>query len=280
MPDTKKVKQINLEEIIREKNPRLLKILPGFVIRYIKRIIHQDEFNDFLHLTKDEYAHDFVKAALKFFEITVQCEGLENIPDQGGCIVVSNHPLGGIDGIAVMNGVGQRREDIKALVNDLLMNLENVSSLLVPINKHAKNLTENVKLIEQSYASDECIIIFPAGMVSRKQKEGIKDLEWKKSFISKSIKYKQKIIPIYVEASNSRFFYNLGAIRKKMGVKANLEMFYLVDEVFKQKGKTIKLTVGKPISYSSFTKEKSTLEWAQKVKEHVYTLKINNNKIF
>lgn len=280
MSENKKVKQINIEEIIKEKNPRLLKILPKFVLRYIKRIIHEDEFNQFLQLTKDDYAHDFVKSALAFFQITVNIEGLENIPENGGCIVVSNHPLGGIDGIAVMNGVGQRRKDIKALVNDLLMNLENVSSLLIPINKHAKNLTENVKLIEESYASDECIVIFPAGMVSRKQKEGVKDLEWKKSFIAKSVKYKQSVIPIYVEASNSSFFYNLGAFRKKIGIKANIEMFYLVDEVFKQKGKTIKLTVGKPISYSSFTKEFSTLEWAQKVKEHVYRLKINSNKIF
>lgn len=280
MTQEKKIKQINLEEIIREKNPRLLKILPKFVLRYIKRIIHQDEFNEFLQVTKDDYAHDFISAALRFFDITVECSGSENIPENGGCIVVANHPLGGIDGIAVMNGVAERRKDIKALVNDLLMNLENVAGLMIPINKLAKNLTENVKLIEQTYAANECLVLFPAGLVSRKQKGIVKDLEWKKSFISKAVKYQQTVIPIHVEASNSSFFYNVGVIRKKLGIKANIEMFYLVDEVFKQKGKSIKLTIGKPIQYSSFTKEHTPLEWAQKVKDHVYELKNNPEKLF
>lgn len=276
----KKIKQINLEEILREKNPRLLKILPKFVIRYIKRIIHQDEFNEFLHFTKDHYGLNFITAALDFFEIKVECVGIENIPEAGGCIIVANHPLGGIDGIAVMNGVAQRRTDIKALVNDLLMNLENAASVMIPINKYAKNLTENVKLIEQTYAANECLVLFPAGLVSRKQDGIVKDLEWKKSFITKAIKYQQVVVPIYVEASNSSFFYNVGVIRKKLGIKANIEMFYLVDEVFKQKGKTITLTIGAPINYSAFTKKNSALGWAQEMKNHVYNLKYNHQKIF
>lgn len=247
-------------------------MLPGFVLNYIKRIIHQDELNEFLNLTKDVYAHDFVSAAMKNFQINVISEGAENIPQNGGCIVVCNHPLGGIDGIAVMSEIGKRRKDIKALVNDILMNLENLSSLLIPINKHAKNAAENLKQIDQAYASDECIIVFPAGLVSRRQKGKIKDLEWKKSFISKAVKYQRNIIPIHIEARNSNFFYNLASLRKKIGIKANIEMFYLVDEVYKQKGKFIKFTIGKPIPYKTFTKLHSDLCWAEKVKEHVYEL--------
>lgn len=266
------MQKIDLEEVIRNKNPRLLKMLPGFVLRYIKRIIHQDELNVFLQKTKDVYAHDFVSAAMKNFQIQVICEGEENIPEQGGCIVACNHPLGGMDGIAVMNEIGKRRKDIKALVNDILMNLENLTSLLIPINKHAKNAAENLKQIDQAYASDECIIVFPAGLVSRRQKGEIKDLEWKKSFISKAIKYERNVIPVHIEARNSNFFYNLASLRKLLGIKANIEMFYLVDEVFRQKGKFIKFTIGKPIPYTAFTKINSDICWAEKVKAHVYAL--------
>lgn len=248
-------------------------MLPGFVLSYIKRIIHQDDLNKFLQQTKDDYAHDFVNATLKIFEIQVISQGLENIPKEGGCIIACNHPLGGMDGIAVMKEVGKVRKDIKALVNDILMNLENLSGLLIPINKHGKNATESVKFINQTYASEQCIIVFPAGLVSRKQEGKIKDVEWKKSFITKAIEYKRNVIPVYVDARNSNFFYNLALFRKKIGLKTNIEMFYLVDEAYKQKGKSIKLTVGLPISFTNFTKNHSDLYWADQVKEHVYGLK-------
>lgn len=274
------MQKIDVEKVIRTKNPRLLKMLPGFVLSYIKRIVHQEEFNEYLQLTKDVYAHDFVSETLKNFQIQVISEGSENIPEQGGCIIACNHPLGGIDGIAVMNEVGKKRKDIKAMVNDILMNLENLSTLLVPINKHAKNLAENVKRIDQAYASDECIIVFPAGLVSRRQKGKIKDLEWKKSFITKAIKYKRNIIPVHIDARNSNFFYNLASLRKLIGIKANIEMFFLVDEVYKQKGKFIKLTIGKPIPYTAFTKECSDLCWAEKVKSYVYDLGKGEKKQF
>ena len=266
------MQKIDLEEVIRGKNPRLLKMLPGFMLSYIKRIIHQDELNEFLHETKDVYAHDFVKAILDNFQIQVISEGVENIPEQGGCIVACNHPLGGIDGMAVMSEIGKKRSDIKALVNDILMNLENLGSLLIPVNKHAKNAEDNVKRIDETYASDACIVVFPAGLVSRRQKGKIKDLEWKKSFVTKAIKYKRDIIPIHIAARNSNFFYNMASLRKVIGIKANIEMFYLVDEVYKQRGKFIKLTIGKPIPYTTFTKEHTDLFWAEKVKEQVYEL--------
>lgn len=266
------IRQIDIEDIIARKNPVLLRLLPLPVLQYIKRIVHQEEFNRFLQLTRNEYAHDFVTAALTNFQIQVITEGLENIPKEGGCIVVCNHPLGGIDGIAVMKEIGAVRKDIKALVNDILMNLENLNSLLVPINKHGKNGADTVKYIDQVYASNECVIVFPAGLVSRRQNGIIKDLDWKKSFITKAIKYQRNVIPVYIDACNSNFFYSLASIRKTIGIKANIEMFYLVDEVYKQKGKFIKLTIGKPISYTTFTKMHTDLYWAGKVKEHVYNL--------
>lgn len=275
MKHTKEIHQIDLEKIIRNKNPKILKIVPKFILRYIKKIIHQDELNRLLMETKESYGLDFIKDALNHFQIKVISEGSENIPQNGGCIVVCNHPLGGIDGIAVMNEVGKVRPDMKAMVNDLLMNLENLNHMMIPVNKHGKNAIQNIRDIDTVYASGECIIIFPAGLVSRKQHGHVSDLEWKKGFISKALKYKLNIIPVFIEAGNSSFFYNLASFRKKIGIKTNIEMFYLVDEVYKQKGKTIKIKIGKAIPHSLFTKAQTQYEWAQKVKNHVYKLKDN-----
>ncbi len=276
MSQEKEIQQIDVEKIIKDKNPRLLKFLPSPILRYIKRVVHQDEFNDFIIQTKNDHNQKFVESAIKNFQVNVSSIGLENIPEHGGCIIASNHPLGGLDGIALMHEVEKRRKDIKALVNDILMSLKNLNQLLIPINKHGKNALESVRQIDQSFASDECIIVFPAGMVSRKQSGEIKDLEWKKSFITRAIKYKRNIVPVYIEAKNSNFFYNLALFRKKIGIKANIEMFYLVDEAYKQKGKDIKLTFGLPIPYTIFTKDHTDLYWADKVKDHVYGIKKGN----
>jgi putative hemolysin len=274
------IHQIDINQVIKNKNPKLFKLLPKFIISYIKKIIHQDELNNFFINAKDIYLHDYIKEIIKFYELNIEYSGLENVPENEGCIVVANHPLGGLDGIAIMNTIGFKRLNLKALVNDLLLNLSNMKELMIPINKIGKNNIQNSKRIDEFFASDECIILFPAGMVSRKQKGKIKDLEWKKSFVTKAVKYQKNVIPVYVEAKNSNFFYNLAALRKKIGIKANLEMFFLVDEVFKQKGETIKLTFGKPILHSTFTKEMTQIEWANKVKEHVYALKENPLKEF
>ncbi len=276
---SREVIQIDLEKVIRGKNPRLLKWLPRFLLSYMKRIVHQDEFNDFLLRTKDVMDHKFIDAAILDFGVVLISEGLENIPKEGGLIIVANHPLGGIDGIALMCEVGKRRTDQKAIVNDILMNLENMASLMIPVNKHGKNAAVSIAQIDQSYASEGCTIVFPAGLVSRKQNGKIEDLEWKKSFVTKAIKYKHDVIPVYIDAQNSGFFYNLARFRKTMGIKANIEMFYLVNETYKQKGKAIKITVGSPISYEKFTKENTDQQWAQKVKEHVYGMK-NGKSVF
>lgn len=274
----KNKQQIDVEEVIKLKNPKLLKVLPRFVLKYIKKIIHQDEMNQLLDETVFDYELDFIKKALIHFQLKIESVGLENIPKKGSCIIACNHPLGGLDGIAVMNEVGKVRSDMKALVNDILMNLKNLSTLLIPINKQGKNSIENSKRINNAYLSDECLILFPAGLVSRKQKGQIKDLEWQKSFVTKAIKFKQDIIPVYVEAQNSNFFYNLALIRKKVGLKTNLEMFFLVDEVYRQKGKTIRITFGEPISHNWFTDDKTHFEWANEIKNHVYRLGSNSKK--
>lgn len=258
--------------MIKGKSERLAKWLPGFVVSYIKRIVHEDEINEVMQNTGHLRGLEFVNAVMVELEMTVELDGAENIPKTGGCILAANHPLGGLDGIAFMQAVGQVRPDMKFLVNDILLNIENFQPLFLPVNKHGSNARAALTMIDEAYASDEATLVFPAGLVSRKLPEGIADLEWKKSFIAKSVKYQQDVIPVHIGGRNSSFFYNLSNIRRKLGVKANLEMFYLADELFKQKGKTLKLTIGKPISYTTFSKGKNQQEWADEVRRRVYDL--------
>ncbi len=267
-------KFIDVKKAIAGKNPGLLKFLPNFLLRYIIRTVHQDELNVAVERNKHRIGHDFVDAAMEEFKAIPVVVGEENIPKTGGVIMAANHPLGGLDGIAFMDVVGEYRKDLKFFVNDLLMAFKNLSSILIPVNKHGKNSTEYSKKFEEIYASSACLLLFPAGLVSRKQSDGrIEDLVWKKSFITKSIQYQKNIVPVFINGSNSNFFYNLAYWRKKIGIKANIEMFFLVDEMYKQRGKTITFTFGEAISWETFTKNQSAEYWSEKVKQHVYALK-------
>jgi putative hemolysin len=214
-----------------------------------------------------------VDAAVEVFGPQVKVKGEENIPKDGGIIMAANHPLGGLDGIAFMKAVGAYRSDLKFFVNDLLMQIKNFDTIFIPVNKVGKNSPEYIAKIEEIYEHENCLLIFPAGLVSRKQKDGsIQDLVWKRSFIQKSIQHKKNIVPVYIEPKNSNFFYNLAYWRKKIGIKANIEMFFLVDEMYKQKGKDITFIFGKPISWTTFTSNHTPEYWSEKVKQHVYAL--------
>ncbi len=263
---------INLEDLIRSKNPRLLKILPGFLLNYIKRVIHQDGVNEIIYKYGDKYGIDFVNAVLAHFGVIIKEERVFDIPATGRYIVAANHPLGGLDGLALMSVVSKRRTDIKFIVNDLLLNLENLKPLFIPVNKFKKNTIDVSKLIDETYKSDQIVLTFPAGLCSRKQSGKITDLEWKKSFITQAKKYKRDIILANINGRNSNFFYNLANVRKLLGVKQNIEMFYLVDEMFKQKDKIINIKFSKPISYESLSEEFKDIEWAEKLKQKTYLL--------
>jgi len=262
---------IDVENVIRSKNPKLLKYLPKFIINYLKRIIHQDEMNATIYKHRDKFGLDFVDATMKDFNIKVEVEGLENIPSKGRCILVANHPLGGIDGMAFFQAVGKVRRDLVFPVNDLLLALPGLKILYVPINKHGLN-TQNIAIIEKTFASEQAILYFPAGLCSRKKRGQIIDLEWKKTFISKAKKYQREVIPTYINGRNTNFFYNLANFRKFLGIKINFEMLYLVDEMYKHQNKTIKIIFGKPISYKTFDNTLKDTQWAEKVKQEVYAL--------
>ncbi len=287
MTDKKEIKEkvqiteqyLNITEVIRSKNPGLVKLLPNFVLNYLKRIIHEKDLNSAIFRNRDLFGVNFVDAIIKEFGAIIKVTNPENIHKTGRYIIASNHSLGGLDGLTLMNVIGKVRKDIVFPVNDILMFLPNLNELFIPINKHGKN-TENINIIDKTFESDTLILFFPAGLVSRKQKHGIMDLEWKKTFISKAVKYKRDIIPVYIDGKNSNFFYNLANLRKKLGIKANIEMLYLVNEMYKQKNKTINIIIGKPISYKTFDKSLRFNEWAQKIRKYVYSLSKNKNLTF
>lgn len=270
--EEEQVKFIQVREVIRKKSTKLAKWIPSPLIGYLERIIHEDEINDIMTRFRDLYGLDFVDALIADLGVNVVLEGAENIPVEDSVIFASNHPLGGLDGIAIMQAIGRYRRDVKFLVNDILMNIRNLEPLFVPVNKVGGQAKSGIMAIDQAYASDNALLVFPAGLVSRKIKGKITDLEWKKSFISKSKKYKRDIVPVYIDGRNSNFFYNLARLRQKLELKVNIEMLYLPDEMFSQRNHTVTIRVGKRISYQEFDRSKSEREWAHQVRERVYRM--------
>ncbi len=270
--EEEQVKFIQVREVIRKKSPKLAKWIPSPLISYLERVIHEDEINDIMTRFRDLYGLDFVDALIADLGVKVVLEGAENIPVSDSVIFASNHPLGGLDGIAIMQAIGRHRRDVKFLVNDILMNIRNLEPLFVPVNKVGGQVKSGIMAIDQAYASDNALLVFPAGLVSRKLGGKITDLEWKKSFISKAKKYKRDIVPVYIDGKNSNFFYNLARLRQKLGLKVNIEMLYLPDEMFSQRNHMVTIRVGERIPYQEFDRSKNEREWAHHVREIVYRM--------
>ena len=264
--------QIDIENIIAKKNPKLLKRLPRFVIKYLLRIIHQEEINKFLRKSANDFDLDFVNATIKYMQVNTEIHGIENIPDSGRFVFAANHPLGGLESLVFMREVARKFPNIKFPVNDILMALKNLNGIFVPLNKHGMQSRDAASELDMVFESDNQVLFFPAGLCSRKIKGQVCDLKWHKTFVAKAVKTNRDIIPVYIGGRNSNFFYNLANFRTFLGIKANIEMLYLVDEMYKQKGQTIKIIFGKPISYKSIDKSKNYNEWAAYFRGKTYEL--------
>ena len=268
------ITQIDIKQVLRQKAPSAARKIPGFMVDYLIRTVHQDELNEILRRYHDKDGVAFMQELIGYFDLNLELVNEENIPAEGRYIFASNHPLGGLDGICLSAIIGGRFDGkIRYLVNDLLLYLSNLRSIFVPINKHGAQGKKNAELIEKAYASDNQIITFPAGLCSRKQNGKIQDTEWKKSFIQKAVEYRRDIVPVFFEGRNSTFFYRLANMRKALGIKMNYEMIYLPDEMFKSKHKTYSIHFGKPIPWQTFDSSRKPAEWAEWVKEIVYNLK-------
>jgi putative hemolysin len=267
----KTTKHVDIKKVLKDKSPKLHKYLPGFILNYVIKKLHQDDINYGINKLEDKYGHDFNKAGLDYVGAKVKWSGLENIPKTGKVIIAANHPLGGLDGMALIHAVSNVRQDTVFFVNDILKNLENYGDLFVGVNKVGNSSSSALKVVVDEYSTEKAILVFPAGLVSRMQKGKIKDLEWKKSFVSKATQYGSPIIPTFIYGQNSKFFYNFALWRKRLGIKANIEMFFLPDEMFSQTNKDIHIQFGPPIPASVFDESRTHRQWAQVVKEYIYS---------
>jgi len=267
-----KKKFIDIDKVLKEKTKTAYKFLPRFLINWLKRKLHEDDINKGMLHMEQFHGLEFNQSVLDFFHVKVECLGLENLPKEGGVIIAANHPLGGMDGMSLIKAIGLVRSDVRFIVNDVLKNLKNYGDIFVGVNKVGNvKSRDSLQVVEQVYATESAILVFPAGLVSRKFSDRIRDLEWNKSFINKAIKYNKPIVPVYIEGENSKFFYNFARWRKRLGIKANIEMLFLPDEMFKQKGKTIKLHFGKPVEPSLFYTVRTPQEWTEIMYKYIYS---------
>lgn len=269
-------KTIDIDKILKSKMGTKSRYVPRPLVTWLKHITHQDQVNKFLWDNKDLVGTDWLVACVKYLDMSLEIRGQENLPDKNDgklYTFVSNHPLGGIDGVAIGSIIGRHYDNkFKYLVNDLLMNLPGLAPLCIGINKTGSQSRNFPAMVETGFSSDDHMVMFPAGLCSRKIDGKIQDIPWKKTFITKSVEHKRDIVPIHFSGHNSMFFYRLANICKMLGIKFNIAMLFLVDEMYKNRHQSFQITIGKPISWQTFDKSKTPTQWAQEVRARVYQL--------
>lgn len=269
-------KTIDVGEILRSKMGAKARFVPSPLVSWLKRIAHQDEVNKFLWDNRELVGTPWLEECVRYLDMTLEIEGEENLPpkDDGKLYTfVSNHPLGGIDGVALGSIIGRKYDDkFRYLVNDLLMNLPGLAPLCIPINKTGNQSRNFPAMVEAGFKSDNHMLMFPAGLCSRRKRGVVRDFTWKKTFISKSVEYHRDVVPIHFGGQNSDFFYRLANFSDSYLKKVNVAMLFLVDEMYKNVHKKFRVKFGKSIPWQTFDKSKSPMEWAKFVYDRVYEL--------
>jgi len=269
-------KTIDIRQIIRSKMGEKARYVPSPLIKWLERIIHQDELNAFLWEHRSQTGTEWLEECVRYLDMDIHLVGQKNLPDPADgklYTFVSNHPLGGQDGVALGAIIGRRYNGrFRYLVNDLLMNLPGLAPLCIPINKTGSQSRNFPAMVEAGFNSGFHMLMFPAGLCSRKQHGVICDLPWKKTFITKSVETKRYVVPIRFSGHNSERFYRLANICKALRLKVNIAMLFLVDEMYKNRHKSFNITIGKPIPWQTFDKSKTPAQWAQWVQNEVYKL--------
>lgn len=274
--DDSKIFRIDIDKVLHDKAGDKAGRVPRFVVSWLKRVVHQDEINAFLEKEGDKQGVPWLEDCVKFLDMTLDVQGAENLPlpdDGRRYTFVSNHPLGGQDGVALGALLGRRYDGrVKYLVNDLLMNLHGLAPLCIPINKTGAQSRRFPAMVEAGFAGPEHIIMFPAGLCSRRKDGVVRDLPWNKTFITKSVATQRDVVPIHFGGCNSGFFYRLASVSKMLGIRFNIAMLYLADEMFKNRHKTFTVKIGKPIPWQTFDKSRTPAQWAAYVQDLVYEL--------
>lgn len=269
-------KFIDVEKVLKEKAYKLYKWLPRFAINWLKRKLHEDEINAAMIQLKDDKGLDFNRKALDILEAKVESVNAQNVPLTGNVTIAANHPLGGLDGMALIKAIGEIRPDVHFFVNDILKNVTNYGDVFIAVNKLGAASAGSLRTMEQIFRQGGAVLIFPAGLVSRKIDGKVRDLSWKKSFVTQAIDHKRQIVPTFIEGENSKFFYNFAYWRKRLRIKANIEMVFLPDEMFKANKKTIRIHFGKPFNYTVFNDSKSHKGWADHLYKYIYSAEFMN----
>ncbi len=268
-------KTIDIESILRAKLGGKMKWVPRALVTWLTHIAHQDQVNKFLWESRDKTGTEWLEECVRYLEMTLVVKGRENLPDpQDGRLYtfVSNHPLGGEDGVALGAIIGRHYDSrFRYLVNDLLMNLPGLAPLCIPINKTGHQSRNFPAMVKAGFESQNHMLMYPAGICSRKHHGVIRDIPWSKTFVVKSVECHRDIVPIHFSGQNSPFFYRLANFSDRF-LPFNLAMLFLVDEMYKNVGKTFEVRIGKPIPWQTFDKRKTPLEWAQYVQDIVYKL--------
>lgn len=272
-------KTIDIEKILRDKMGKKARYVPRFVISWLKKIIHEDEVNRFLWENRKLEGTEWLTACVQYLDMTLDIVGAENLPDKHDgklYTFVSNHPLGGQDGVSLGSIIGQHYDGkFRYLVNDLLLNLPGLKPVSIGINKTGRQSRDFPRMVEAGFNSDNHLLMFPAGLNSRKINGEIHDLPWKKTFITKSIETHRDVVPIHFSGRNSKRFYRIAKFSDRW-LPFNLAMLFLVDEMYRNVGKTFRITIGKPIPWQTFNKTKSPMEWAKFVEDRVYGLSLSS----
>lgn len=234
------------------------KLIPGFLLKGLENLICQDGLNDILTTLYPREGAAFAAGVYDYLDLKIEVEGLDNIPDGERYVFASNHPLGGLDGIGLIMILGNKYgdENVRFIVNDMLLNIEPLKRVFLPVNKYGSQARESARIMNEAYLSDKQIVMFPAGLVSRLHPDGsIRDLQWHKSFVVKALESGRKIVPVHFEALNRKRFYRLAYWRKKLRIGVNLEQALLPGEVFASRGKRLKVVFGAPVDPASFREE-------------------------
>ncbi len=269
-------KTIDIDKILQSKMGNKARFVPRFLISWLKKIIHEDEVNLYLWESRNKTGTEWLEECVRYLDMTLQVEGMENLPakDDGKLYTfVSNHPLGGADGVALGSIIGRRYDGrFRYLVNDLLMNLPGLAPVCIPINKTGKQGRDFPAMVEAGFRSNNHMLMFPAGLCSRKINGEIHDIPWKKTFITKSVEFRRDVVPIHFGGQNSDRLYRIANMCKALNLKFNLAMIFLVDEMYRNVHKTFRVSIGKPIPWQTFDKSKTSMEWAKFVEDEVYKL--------
>lgn len=271
----------DIESLVSEKYPALAHkpaVLKTPVMQLLRHLFHEEEVNQFLHQHQDLGAFEFTDKVLEHFRISylVSAREKENIPSEGRVVIVSNHPLGTLDGLVLLKLIGEVRRDIKILANDLLWQFEPLRPLLLPVD----NLTQSgyrrtVREVTDCLQQDQAIIIFPAGEVSRASATGIKDGPWQSGFVHFARKTNAPILPIHLNSKNSALFYSLSMIYRPIGG------LMLVNEMFKKHAEDMPVRIGELIPLERFDNNELPLKTRLKLlRKHVYRLPKNKKSLF